>query len=36
MMLPDFDDLIKKFSAFIGGKDKSSRKAGMDLEMVEG
>ena len=22
----DFDDLIKKFSAFIGGKDKSSRK----------
>ena len=22
----DFDDLIKKFSAFIGGKDKTSRK----------
>ena len=23
---PDFDDLIKKFSAFIGGKDSSSGK----------
>ncbi|MDB9985309.1 protease modulator HflK N-terminal domain-containing protein, partial [Gammaproteobacteria bacterium] len=23
---PDFDDLIKKFSAFIGGKDSSTRK----------